>query len=127
MRYLCPTQGCKTVKDKPGKCDECKAKQRRASDQRRGSASARGYGVEHRTSRLLVLSRDPYCTCTYNCPGHMARFCPQRSEVADHYPLTRRELVDLGEDPNDPRHMRGLCKRCHDKHTAKTSPGGWHA
>jgi 5-methylcytosine-specific restriction protein A len=34
--------------------------------------------------------------------------------------------VDMGLDPNDPKFGRGLCKRCHDEHTARTSPGGWN-
>jgi 5-methylcytosine-specific restriction protein A len=29
-------------------------------------------------------------------------------------------------DEHDPEHGRGLCKQCHDKHTAHTQPGGWH-
>jgi 5-methylcytosine-specific restriction protein A len=47
--------------------------------------------------------------------------------VADHYPLSRKELIDAGLDPNDPQHGRGLCKPCHDRETAQNQPGGWNA
>jgi 5-methylcytosine-specific restriction protein A len=47
--------------------------------------------------------------------------------VADHYPLTRKELVERGMDPNNPDAGRGLCKPCHDRYTAISSPGGWNA
>lgn len=47
--------------------------------------------------------------------------------IADHYPLSRKELLARGLDPDDPRHGRGLCKRCHDQETADRQPGGWAA
>lgn len=70
----------------------------------------------HRDFRETVLARDPICVLC------MA----QRSIVADHYPIERRDLVAQGLDPNDPDRGRGLCKKCHDQHTAATSPGGWN-
>ncbi|WP_284294541.1 hypothetical protein [Luteimicrobium album] len=48
-----------------------------------------------------------------------------RATVADHYPTERRDLVDMGLDPDDPARGRGLCKPCHDKKTARTMPGGF--
>lgn len=71
----------------------------------------------HRTFRTAVLARDPICVAC-----HMAV-----STVADHHPRTRRELVALRLNPDDPSYGRGLCARCHNAHTARTSPGGWHA
>jgi 5-methylcytosine-specific restriction protein A len=46
---------------------------------------------------------------------------------ADHWPLSRRELTEQGLDPDDPRHGRGLCARCHSSETARHQPGGWNA
>lgn len=79
---------------------------------------ARGYARNaHRLRfRRSVLRREPLCV-----------LCGAPAAVADHYPRTRRELEAAGEDPNDPQFGRGLCKRCHDKHTAATTPGGWNA
>jgi len=62
-----------------------------------------------------VLARDPICVACYSA----------RSTVADHYPLDKRELIARDMDDNDPQYGRGLCKRCHDQHTAEAQPGGW--
>jgi 5-methylcytosine-specific restriction protein A len=51
----------------------------------------------------------------------------QFSTVADHYPLSRRELVELGLNPNDPQYGRGLDHRCHSIETARNQPGGFTA
>lgn len=97
-------------------CPNCAPIVERESDRRRGSAHARGYGHLHRTRfRVAVLRRDPVCVV---CLDEVAT-------IADHYPKTLKQLKDAGLDPTDPKHGRGLCKRCHDKHTAATSPGGW--
>lgn len=96
-------------------CTNCKQQ----SDQRRGSARARGYDREHEQRfREGVLARNPVCVE----PG-----CIAPSTVADHHPLDRRDLEARGLDPNDPKHGRGLCKLHHDQHTAQAQPGGWNA
>ncbi|MEU6709988.1 hypothetical protein ABZ897_00800 [Nonomuraea sp. NPDC046802] len=50
------------------------------------------------------------------------------STVADHHPLSRRELVARGLDPDDPQYGRGLCTSCHGKETAANpeQAGGWN-
>jgi 5-methylcytosine-specific restriction enzyme A len=88
----------------------------RAADRARGTASERGYGGRgHRFFRRAVLRRDPTCVL---CSAEPAT-------VADHYPVSRRDLVDQGLNPDDPKRGRGLCKRCHDTSTATHQPGGW--
>jgi 5-methylcytosine-specific restriction protein A len=99
-------------------CPQCAPELERQSDRRRGTSTERGYGHLHRTRfRTAVLRRDPVCVVC----------CDDLSTVADHYPKTLRQLKAEGLDPTDPKHGRGLCKRCHDRHTALTSPGGWNA
>ena len=95
-------------------CQACK----RAADLARGDAAQRGYGQRHRTLfREAILARDPVC-----------QLCLRAlSTVADHWPTSRRDLVALGLDPDDPIYGRGLCKRCHDRETAVNQPGGWNA
>ncbi|QDY11401.1 hypothetical protein FJK98_02390 [Micromonospora sp. HM134] len=66
------------------------------------------------------------CVCTDDTHDH-GRQCLRPSTVADHWPLSRRELVDAGLDANDPTRGRGLCKGCHDRHTSVAQPGGWNA
>lgn len=95
-------------------CTTCEA----ASDRQRGTARQRGYTGEHETRfRAGVLARDPTCALCGRAP----------STVADHYPLSRRELVARGMDPNDPEYGRGLCASCHGVETARHQPGGWAA
>lgn len=99
-----------------GRCDAHK----REAEQRRGSASQRGYGSRHRdTFRAGVLARDRICVM----PD-----CTAPATEADHYPLDRRELVHRGLDPDDPQHGRGLCKPHHSQETARNpaQAGGWN-
>ncbi len=95
-----------------GRCPTCKAE----ADQARGTASQRGYGSRHRrTFREAVLDKEPTC-----------RLCGAESTVADHWPLSRRELVTRRLNPNDPRRGRGLCASCHGTETSTHQPGGWN-
>ena len=71
----------------------------------------------HQRFREAVLTRDPVCVICLSAPA----------TIADHYPIERVDLVGMGADPDEPSRGRGLCKRCHDKHTAKSKPSGWNA
>lgn len=95
------------------RCDECKAK----AERDRGTATQRGYTSRgHRAFRRAVLAKQPICvSCRRNI-----------STVADHWPISRKDLIDQGLDPNDPARGRGLCKPCHDTETATNQPGGWN-
>jgi 5-methylcytosine-specific restriction protein A len=118
----CPTTGCPEVTTH-GRCSRCRAQ----AEARRGSASARGYDHTHaKRFRAAVLRRDPLCVCADTTHGH-GQLCLTPSAHADHHPRTKRELRALGLDEHDPAHGRGLCASCHNKHTAATTPGGWHA
>jgi 5-methylcytosine-specific restriction protein A len=66
--------------------------------------------------RAGVLARDHVCVL---CKVAIAT-------VADHHPKSRADLEQLGMNPNDPAHGRGLCKPCHDTETARNQPGGWN-
>ena len=113
---MCSTPGCPNTST-GGKCRRCRAEQRRASDQQRGSAAARGYGRQHRERfRAGVLKRNPVCVLCGSAPA----------TVADHYPLDRRELLRTGADPDDPTYGRGLCSTCDKRQTAQRQPGGWN-
>jgi 5-methylcytosine-specific restriction protein A len=117
---VCSKPGCPEFSQGGGRCDGCKAE----AEKTRGTAKQRGYGGRHLTRfRPGVLAKDPTCVCTEEDHGHPAP-CGQPSKHADHWPLSRRELVEQGTDPNDPKHGRGLCHSCHSKETARYQPGG---
>lgn len=114
VRYtVCSVPGCPEFTDQGGRC----ANHRREAEQRRGTARQRGYGRRHEQRfRAGVLARDPVCVLCRNAP----------SVHADHHPLSRRDLIAQGADPDDPRHGRGLCTSCHSSETAQHQPGGWN-
>ena len=112
---VCSVHGCPNLYD--GTESRCPA-HRKQADTARGTKHERGYDSRgHKNFRNAVLTRDPICV-----------LCGIRlSTVADHYPQSRKELLELGLDPNDPQCGRGLCKTCHDRETAQNQPGGWNA
>lgn len=111
---VCSKPGCWRLSS-GGRCDVC----RQEAEQARGSASQRGYGSKHRDRfRTGVLAKDPVCTMPE---------CTEPSTDADHHPLSRKELVRRGLDPDDPRHGRGLCSTHHKQETGRLQPGGWNA
>lgn len=108
----CSTPGCPELTS-GGHCDTCKT----TAERQRGSARQRGYGKRHRIHfRQAVLARDVICVL---CRAALAT-------VADHWPLSRRELAERGMDPDNPACGRGLCDRCHNRETARHQPGGWN-
>lgn len=110
--HVCTVPDCPNLTES-GRCPDC----RREAEARRGNATQRGYtGRGHQVFRIKVLRRDPACV-----------LCGAPSTEADHWPVDRRTLVLRGENPNHPRHGRGLCKPCHAAETAARQPGGWHA
>lgn len=111
---VCSRPGCPRLTSNGGRCTDCA----RTADLQRGTAAQRGYtSAGHRAFRVAVLDRDPICVLCQLAA----------STVADHWPTSRRVLLEQGSDPDDPTAGRGLCKRCHDRATALNQPGGWHA
>ena len=112
---VCSMPGCPTLyDDTQSRCPT----HRRQADRGRGTATQRGYtSAGHQAFRRAVLTRDPICVICHKA----------LSTVADHYPLSRRELEAKGLDPNDPNAGRGLCVPCHNTETSQHQPGGWNA
>jgi len=110
---VCSKPGCPNLHQATGQCPTCRATGDRARRPHGNPYTTPG----HQAFREHVLARDPICVECMAAP----------STVADHHPHERWELVEAGRDPNDPQYGRGLCKGCHDRHTARTSPGGWNA
>ena len=120
-RWLpCPEHTCPELVDREtGDCARGHAAAKRKAQQQRTDAQRptsrqRGYDADHeRLFRTPVLRRDPTCMRCHNAP----------SVHADHHPHTRKELIELGLNPNDPRHGRGLCGACHSSETARHDGG----
>ena len=111
---VCNVTGCPELTAE-GRCTA----HRQEAERARGTAGQRGYsGRGHAAFRRAVLSRDPICVI----PG-----CYRPSQHADHHPMSRRELVAAGLNPNDPKRGRGLCHGHHSSETARHQPGGWNA
>jgi 5-methylcytosine-specific restriction protein A len=112
---ICTYPRCPEIVEGGGRCPE----HERDADRARGTATQRGYtSAAHRRFRAEVLAKnDGICALCQLAPA----------TVADHWPLSRRELEHAGHNPDDPRHGRPLCAPCHGTATAQHQPGGWHA
>lgn len=76
-------------------------------DERRLSAAERGYDHKWRRFRNRYLRAHPICD-----------LCGQPSEVPDHYPQSRKELLAAGiTNPDQDCYVRPLCTRCHNSET----------
>ena len=61
-----------------------------------------------RKTRARLLRDHPDCV-----------LCGERARAADHWPLTRKQLVAAGvSDPDDIAYLRPLCLSCHNRKTA---------
>lgn len=77
----------------------------------RPTRTRRGYdSVRWRPRRNDFLRRHPVCAD-----------CGRPSQVPDHDPVPRRELVALGvADPDADEHLVPRCRDCHNRRTART-------
>ena len=112
---ICANPGCPKIHDGTtgARCPDCAKTADRAHWARTRAYSSKA----HREFRAAVLHKDPICV--------LCRLAI--STVADHYPKGREDLIQLGMNPDDPRHGRGLCAPCHNTETARNQPGGWNA
>jgi 5-methylcytosine-specific restriction protein A len=105
---VCGQVGCpKILTDGSTKCAAHAARPKDT----RPSASARGYDSKWRRNSARFLKAHPVCAW----PG-----CSKPSEHADHWPMSRRELVAAGvEHPDAWQHLRPLCASHHNSRSAR--------
>lgn len=111
---VCSRPGCPNLVAS-GRCEDCT----RVAEAARGTAAERGYDSRWRRRRAAFLRKPTNLFC---------RLCGAPSSVADHWPLSRKELVAAGvKDPDADELLRPLCTGCHNSETSKHQPGGWNA
>jgi 5-methylcytosine-specific restriction protein A len=104
-RTVCSLPGCPQLATEHGRGRCAKHPADTRPNWRQRGYDHRGHEVQFRRA---VLARDPVCV-----------ICRKASSTdADHHPLTRRELLARGLDPNKASAGRGLCHPCHSRHTA---------
>lgn len=82
----------------------------------RPTSSERGYDADWRRDRKRYLTAFPICA-----------LCGRPSQVPDHWPTSRVELIAAGvTDPDAWHRLRPLCTPCHNSETAVHQPGGWN-
>lgn len=94
-----------------GRCDKHKTTHREY-DRHRGSATARGYGARWQRYRLIYLRMHPLCV---ECVA-VGTISP--ATVVDHIQDHKGDQ-ELFWDTNN---HQSLCKRHHDRKTARTNP-----
>lgn len=105
-RRTCPN--CKRVLTTRGPCPICRARR-----------DARAPGTNnYNTSTWMARSAEYLLTHPW------CRLCGKRAKVADHHPLSRRDLIRFGLDPDTDDRLRPLCQSCHAKETNKYQGGG---
>lgn len=111
-RVPCTVPGCPETTPRGGRCEE-HARQ----DATRRDAQGAYKRTAWQRARRAFLYANPWCV-----------LCGRTAQVADHHPVSRRDLVAQGEaKPDAPKHLRPLCTRCHNKETARLQPGGFAA
>ncbi|QKE40296.1 MAG: HNH endonuclease [Ferrovum myxofaciens] len=109
----CRYPNCRKLVVKPGYCEQHLRQVRKQWDDRRGNASARGYGSRWQRARAVFLSYHPLCA---EC-NRQGRVTP--ASVVDHIQPHRGNQESFWDTNN----WQSLCKPCHDIKTVKEDGG----
>ena len=113
--HPCSYPGCKLlVEMSGGRCEKRRLQVQQESERKRRSAAIRGYGARWRLARKAFLKRNPLCA---ECQG---RGILKAATVVDHVIPHKGDSGLFWDESN----WQALCKRCHDKKTAR-SDGRW--
>lgn len=110
-RPPCSVPGCSELTPRGGR----RQKHTREANADRASRGGAVCTTRWQRIRRAYLYANPWCV-----------LCGQLANVADHFPLSRRELI-ARKDPNPDaaKHLRPLCVACHNRETARNQPGGF--
>ncbi|WP_297505916.1 HNH endonuclease [Ferrovum sp.] len=109
----CRYPNCSQLVSNPGYCEQHLRHVRKQWDDRRGNASARGYGSRWQRARAVFLSYHPLCA---EC-NRQDRVTP--ASVVDHIKPHRGNQESFWDTKN----WQSLCKPCHDRKTVKEDGG----
>lgn len=112
----CTQPGCGVLTD-AGKCPTHRKQAQQLQDQRRGSASQRGYGSRWQRASKAYLRAHPLCVCP-ECDNGRKRV--RASTVVDHITPHRGDMNLFWDSAN----WQAMAKECHDRKTA-TEDGGF--
>lgn len=109
LKKRCKTYGCKNLhRNVSGYCDECTEKWRKAhprKDDKRPSASARGYDSRWTKFAKDYLKLHPVCA-----------ICGQPATCVDHKDIPADVMLDMwGSFDYDPSHYQALCTSCNTR------------
>lgn len=117
-KSICRAPGCGKLITAPGYCDQHKKAVRKEQDERRGTASERGYDSKWARARLYYLRKHPLCV-----------YCQREQRTAlatvvDHIvPHRLKDAIDSGDQDRiaaarrlfwDSANWQPLCKPHHD-------------
>lgn len=112
-KKFCKYPGCNELVVN-GYCDLHKKQVEKKNEQQRETAAERGYDSRWNKARRIFLQHNPVCVICMK----EGRLTP--SKVVDHIIPHKGNKVLFWDKSN----WQALCKRCHDKKTAKED-GGW--
>lgn len=108
-RPPCSVPGCPELTTS-GRCKE----HEREATKNRETPGTSAYGPRWPRIRRAYLYAHPWCL-----------LCTGPATVADHHPLSRRQLrAQAVPDPDAWHRLRPLCTSCHNGETAVHQPGG---
>lgn len=112
----CRHPGCGAlVREKHGLCSLHLTVRRKAVDEQRGNANARGYGRRWQKAREVFLRLHPLCECE-ECRA-ASRIVP--ATVVDHRIPHRGDMRLFWDQTN----WQAMSKPCHDRKTARDDGG----
>jgi len=121
MRLKAPVRPClgagcgRLIETGRPRCEECETKARRTTDRGRGSSWRRGYDTDWIKLRTLYIRANPLCEDCLETDQLAAT-----DEVHHKIPISDRPDLRLVWD-----NLRGLCKPCHSRITARTGGRRW--
>src|SRR5687768_15883216 len=108
----CPTAGCRVLVER-GRCGQHERERQRETDQRRGNARQRGYGVRWDRASAAFRCAHPLCAVC-ELEGRLTA-----AECVDHIVPHRGDPVLFWNQNN----WQSLCWSCHSRKTAREGGG----